>query len=173
VLSSSQAEFLGPWPTAELLAVLKRRADAPTQAAPMVHQHPETRERRLDTLRWGLVPRWAKSMKAVKQPINARAESAGSSAMFRDACATRRCIVVAYAFYEWRAIPDGKVPHAIAPRDDAMMGFAGICEGWRCEGAEWCGAMPSSPPRRAAPYSMCTTGCRRSGRRRPSITVAV
>jgi putative SOS response-associated peptidase YedK len=29
---------------------------APTQAVPVIRRHPETGERRLDLLRWGLVP---------------------------------------------------------------------------------------------------------------------
>ena len=33
---------------------------APTQQAPVVRRHPETGERRLDLLRWGLVPHFVK-----------------------------------------------------------------------------------------------------------------
>ena len=47
---------------------------APTQAALVVRRHPETRERRLDALRWGLVPHFTKDLKACKRPINARSE---------------------------------------------------------------------------------------------------
>ncbi len=63
---------------------------APTQAAPVVRRHPETGERRLDLLRWGLLPRWAKDPKGTRQPINARAETVATSPMFREACAKRR-----------------------------------------------------------------------------------
>jgi putative SOS response-associated peptidase YedK len=60
-----------------------------------------------------------------------RAETAASSGMFRDALARRRCLVPADAFYEWRVMPDGKQPFAIARRDGAPMAFAGLWEGWR------------------------------------------
>jgi putative SOS response-associated peptidase YedK len=51
--------------------------------------------------------------------------------MFRDALARRRCLVPADAFYEWRAMADGKQPYAIARQDGTPMAFAGLWEGWR------------------------------------------
>jgi putative SOS response-associated peptidase YedK len=104
---------------------------APTRNAPVVRLHPETRARHLDLLRWGLVPHWAKDPKAVRQPINARAETAATSPMFRDALARRRCLVPADVFYEWQAGEQGKQPFAIARADGQPMVFAGLWEGWR------------------------------------------
>jgi putative SOS response-associated peptidase YedK len=46
---------------------------APTQTAPVVRRRPETGERHLDPLRWGLRPRWVKDTKGAREPINARA----------------------------------------------------------------------------------------------------
>ena len=48
---------------------------APTRTAPVVRRHPETGERRLDLLRWSLLPGWVKDPKGTRQPINARAET--------------------------------------------------------------------------------------------------
>jgi len=45
---------------------------------------------------------------------------------FRNACARRRRIVPAAAFYEWQANPTGKVAHAIGRADGDPMAFAGI-----------------------------------------------
>ena len=104
---------------------------APTQPAMVIRRHPETGERRLDVLRWGLVPHFTKDLKACKRPINARSETAASSGMFRGALAARRCLVPADAFYEWRAMADGKQPYAIARRNTAPLAFAGLWEGWR------------------------------------------
>ena len=73
-----------------------------TRDAPVVRLHPETHQRHLDLLRWGLVPHWARDPKATRQPINARAETLATSPMFRDALARRRCLVPADAFYEWQ-----------------------------------------------------------------------
>jgi putative SOS response-associated peptidase YedK len=120
---------------------------APTRDAPVVRLHPETRQRHLDLLRWGLVPHWARDPKATRQPINARAETLATSPMFRDALARRRCLVPADAFYEWQATeaaaptdqsatkrsakPAAKLPWAIARADGAPLVFAGLWEGWR------------------------------------------
>ena len=109
---------------------------APSQPAMVVRWHPESGERRLDLLTWGLVPHWTKDLAKARKPINARAETVATSPMFRDAFHRRRCIVPADAFYEWQATPDGKRPHAIARADGAMIAFAGLWESWRAPGDE-------------------------------------
>ena len=73
----------------------------------VVRWHPESGERHLDLLRWGLVPHFTKDLKAACKPINARSETARSSGMFRGALAARRCLVPADAFYKWCADPTG------------------------------------------------------------------
>jgi putative SOS response-associated peptidase YedK len=104
---------------------------APTRDAPVIRLNPETGARHLGLLRWGLVPHWAKDLKATRQPINARGETISSAPMFRDAFARRRCLVPADAFYEWQTTPEGKHPWAIARADAACLVFAGLWEGWR------------------------------------------
>ena len=104
---------------------------APTRPAMVVRRHPDSGERHLDLLRWGLVPHFTKDLKAARKPINARSETVASSGMFRSALAARRCIVPADAFYEWRAMADGKQPYAIARQDGAPLALAGLWEGWR------------------------------------------
>ena len=74
---------------------------APTNNVMIIRRHPKTGERRLDLLRWGLIPSWTKDLKAARaQPINVRSETASTSAMFKGALAQRRCLVPADAFYE-------------------------------------------------------------------------
>ncbi len=71
---------------------------APSQFAMVVRRHPETGERHLDLLQWGLVPHWSKDPPKTKHPINARAETVAASGMFCGAFAQRRCLVPADAF---------------------------------------------------------------------------
>ena len=104
---------------------------APTQAALVVRRHPATGERRLDALRWGLVPHVTKDLSSCKRPINARAETMASAGMFRSALRARRCLVPADAFYEWQSAPDGRRPFAVARADGAPLAFAGLWESWR------------------------------------------
>jgi putative SOS response-associated peptidase YedK len=104
---------------------------APSQDAMVVRRHPETGDRHLDLLKWGLVPRWTKDAAHAQRPINARSETVATSGMFRSAFAQRRCIVPADAFYEWQVQPAGKQPYAIARRDEQPLAFAGLWEGYR------------------------------------------
>ncbi len=108
---------------------------APTNDAMVIRRHPETGERRLDLLRWGLMPSWTTSLKQAR-PINGRSETAATNGMFKAALAARRCLVPADAFYEWKAMPDGKQPYAIARRDGAPLAFAGVWEWWKAPDGE-------------------------------------
>src|ERR1700744_704883 len=55
-----------------------------------------------DTLRWGLVPSWAKSPDTGLKMINARLETAREKPAFRRSFERFRCLIVAGGFYEWR-----------------------------------------------------------------------
>ncbi len=89
--------------------------------------------RRVELLRWGFVPRWAKDPKETRRPINARAEAVAKSGVFRDAFARRRCLVPAGVFYEWQRTPGQrqKQPYAIARADGQPTALAGLWEVWR------------------------------------------
>ncbi|HET6185016.1 MAG TPA: SOS response-associated peptidase [Acetobacteraceae bacterium] len=104
---------------------------APTQPALVVRRHPETNERHLDVLRWGLLPYFTKDAKSARRPINLRAETVASLGLCRAAFAKRRCIVPASAFYEWKSVTGGKQPYAIARADGAPLALGGVWEGWR------------------------------------------
>lgn len=107
---------------------------APTQLAPVVRRHPETGERRLDLLQWGLA-RWWQSGRIQRRPINCRAETITESAVLRGAFKWRRCIVPADAFYKWKSIEGGKQSYAIARMDGLLMAFAGVWE--ECRLPDW------------------------------------
>jgi putative SOS response-associated peptidase YedK len=55
------------------------------------------------TVRWGLVPPWARELGKGFQPINARAETAAAKPPFAELMARpeRHCLVVADGWYEW------------------------------------------------------------------------
>lgn len=102
----------------------------PTQDVPIVRALPDG-GRQLATLRWGLVPFWAKDTRIGYSTINARAETVASKPAFRDAFKHRRCIVPASGFYEWKVGPGGKQPLYITRRDGAPLSFAGLWERWK------------------------------------------
>jgi putative SOS response-associated peptidase YedK len=95
---------------------------APTDPVSVVVERDTGRE--LRTLRWGLVPSWAKDPKGASKMINARAETVATKPAFRTALAKRRCLVPADGWYEWR----DRKPHFItAP---GPIAFAGLYERW-------------------------------------------
>ena len=66
---------------------------APSQPSLVARRQPETGDRHLDVLRWGLLPYFTTDAKAARRPINARAETVSTSGMYRGAFARRRCLV--------------------------------------------------------------------------------
>ena len=114
-------------PTRRVYAVMER---------PARDDEPEARE--LRTVRWGLVPSWAKDASGGGRLINARAETVAVKPAFRRAFARRRCILPADGYYEWQAVSsDGgkprKQPYFIYRADGGALAFAGVYELWRDE----------------------------------------
>ncbi|HUB08853.1 MAG TPA: SOS response-associated peptidase, partial [Myxococcales bacterium] len=85
----------------------------------------------LGNVRWGLIPRDAKSLKAGPHPINARAETVASSRLFREPFERRRCLVVADSFFEWTPGEGGKRPFRIQLASGEPFAMAGLWDGWR------------------------------------------
>ena len=102
---------------------------APSQPAAVVRVEAGTR--RLAMLRWGLVPEWATDPRIGYRLVNARAETVATKPAFRGAFASRRCLVPADGFYEWRRAGAVREPWLVAPRGEGLMAFAGLWERWR------------------------------------------
>lgn len=88
-------------------------------------------DRELKSLRWGLVPFWAKDPKIGNRMINARAETVAEKPSFRTAYRKRRCLVLADGFYEWHKEGSGKTPYFISLVDGSPFAFAGLWEHWQ------------------------------------------
>ena len=67
---------------------------------PVVRLSPETGNRELAVMRWGLVPFWSKDGKASFSTISAKSEAVATSPAFREAWKQRRCLVP--ADWSWR-----------------------------------------------------------------------
>src|SRR4051794_23692467 len=88
--------------------------------------------RELRTVRWGLVPSWAKDASVGNRLLNARVESLTEKPAFRTAARSRRCLVPADGWYEWakRLDSPAKQPYFVTPRDGSVLAFAGLWEVW-------------------------------------------
>jgi len=91
----------------------------------------EGRRRHLSQLLWGLIPSWAKDVKAGDRMINARAESLADKPAYARAFRRHRCVVPADGFYEWQRRGGRKQPMFIHRRDGEPMAFAGLWAAWR------------------------------------------
>lgn len=101
---------------------------APMQMAPVVVEGEQGREIRL--MKWGLVPHWAEDKKIGASLINARSETVAKLPSFRDSFKTRRCIVPASGFYEWKKIGKERHPHYFTPAD-GLFSFCGLWSKWK------------------------------------------
>lgn len=121
---------------------------APGQSVATVRQDPTEPQRYLSLMRWGLVPFWAKDAKIGYKMINARSETAADKPAFRDALKSRRCLIPADGFYEWKKLGKEKQPYCFTLLDDGIFAFAGIWDRWKSpEGkiVETCSILTTSP----------------------------
>lgn len=126
------AEIIG---AIEAARVQPRYNIAPTQQAAVVRQDAGG-QRHLDYLRWGLIPPWAKDASVGNHMINARSETVAEKPAFRHAFRSRRCLVPASGFYEWKAEGGRKQPLYVHMKDGSPMIFAALWESWKSpEGA--------------------------------------
>jgi putative SOS response-associated peptidase YedK len=107
---------------------LERRSDSGCSRDPVQSGNQAAH---LDTLRWGLIPNWAKDPKVAYKTINGRAETVDTAPTFRQAFNKRRCLIPSDGFYEWKKVPGGKIPCSISMKDESPFVFAGLWEGWK------------------------------------------
>jgi len=115
-------------PTRTILAVADvpdaAMADEAVGAAAPFH-------RELGRYKWGLVPSWAKDPSVGSRMFNARAETVATKPSFRSALATRRLVVVADGFYEWKPGTESpKRPYYFTRADGRPLALAGLWEQW-------------------------------------------
>ena len=114
----------------ELPLVPPRYNLAPTQEAAVVRVVAPDEPRRLDLLKWGLIPYWAKEASIGNRMINARAESAAEKPAYRWSFKKKRCLIPADGFYEWKKEGKSKQPYLIHRQDGKPFAFAGLWSTW-------------------------------------------
>ncbi|MEV6522623.1 SOS response-associated peptidase [Longispora sp. NPDC051575] len=118
VLSERLAPDYNIAPTKKVYAVLDRPGDVP--------------ERQLRVLTWGLVPSWAKDRSNAAKLSNARIETAAEKPSFARAFKSRRAVIPADGYFEWRRQDGGvKQPFYLHRPDGASLRLAALYELWR------------------------------------------
>lgn len=92
--------------------------------------------RKLEMLRWGLIPSWAKDPEIGNRMINARSETVPEKPSYRKAFKERRCLIPADGFYEWQKTNGGKQPYYFKMKNGGPFAFAGLWEDWSRDGQE-------------------------------------
>jgi putative SOS response-associated peptidase YedK len=107
---------------------------APTEMVPVCRLDGDG-NRELVSLKWGLIPAWSKDPgRSGYSTINARSETASEKPAFRSAFRSRRCLIPADGYYEWRKVGKVKQPSYIHHKDADVLVFAGLWERWHRDG---------------------------------------
>ena len=104
---------------------------APTQLLPIITgENPEG----FSLFYWGLVPKWSNNKAISSKFFNARAEALLEKTGYKNSLLSRRCLVPADGFYEWKNISKkSKIPYRITLNDKEPFAFAGLWEEYENE----------------------------------------
>jgi len=100
---------------------------APGKSVPVIIKNSPNK---ISLMKWGLIPFWAKDPQIGHKMINARAEGIQNKPSFNVPIKTRRCLVPADGFYEWKKIKlekkEEKFPWFIGLKTNKTFSMAGI-----------------------------------------------
>jgi putative SOS response-associated peptidase YedK len=103
---------------------------APTQRVLTVRNEQGKKVRHFTTMRWGLIPSWAKDISIGNKTLNARSESVTTTPAFRNSILTKRCLIPADGFYEWRKMGSVKQPYCFEVGEGEVFALAGLWDQW-------------------------------------------
>ena len=117
----------------------KRYNIAPSQDVPVV---PFAESRDVVWMKWGLVPFWAKDPSIGYKMINARAETVAEKPSYRSSFRSKRCLILADGFFEWRKEGKLSIPFYFQLEGGEPFAFAGLWDDWEPKGVS---SMPGLP----------------------------
>jgi putative SOS response-associated peptidase YedK len=121
---------------------------APMQPVPVIRQHPNEPVRQISTMRWGLIPNWARDASIASGTINVESETVANKPTFRDLLRLRRRLIRADGFYEWKRTARSKQPFCFEVNNGELFAFAGIWDGWKNPDGQWiktCSILTTAP----------------------------
>jgi len=109
---------------------------APTQPVVTVRKEHGKKTRKFTTMRWGLIPSWAKDTSIGTRTLNARSETVTTTPAFRQSILSKRCLIPADGFYEWQKMGSVKQPYCFEVGEGEVFAFAGLWDQWRSPDGE-------------------------------------
>ena len=106
---------------------------APTQNLPVLVYN---NNRKIEHMRWGLIPSWAKDKSIGTKMINARGETLLEKPSFKNLVSSKRCIVITDGYFEWQNIGTIKTPHYFHDPEKKILPMAGLWDEWRSANGE-------------------------------------
>ncbi|NMB43555.1 MAG: SOS response-associated peptidase [Clostridiales bacterium] len=103
---------------------------APSHEIPAITNTSNSKDKRITMLKWGLIPSWAKDQSMAYKMINARAETVDERPSFRNLLKSKRCLIPADGFYEWKREEKNKIPYRFILRSGQVFAFAGLWDSW-------------------------------------------
>ncbi len=117
---------------------------SPTMKLPVITN---TDPQQLSFMQWSLIPHWSKTKEIKSTTFNAKAETLTEAASYRALITSKRCLVPAAGFYEWKKITppakdmfgndipapktkQAKQPYFINLKNDQLFSFAGLWDEW-------------------------------------------
>ena len=95
---------------------------------------------KISFLQWGLIPNWVKNDSKAdeikKFTLNARSETIFEKPSFRNSINSKRCLIPATGFFEWKHINKEKIPYYIFSAKQDIFSFAGIWDNYTNENNE-------------------------------------
>lgn len=100
---------------------------------------------KVELMKWGLIPYWAKDPKIGAKMFNARAETITEKPSFKRAIRHQRCLVPVNGFYEWKREEDDRgnkgekgdkgnrgknIPYFFRLKNEPIFALAGIYDIW-------------------------------------------
>jgi len=106
----------------------------------------------LKSLKWGLVPAWAKDRSIGARMINARSDTLSTKDSWEFLLRKRRCLVLADGYYEWTSTDKSRAPMFFHLTGHRPFALAGIWDRWAGEGeaVETCAVITTEPSALAA-----------------------
>jgi len=101
----------------------------PSQYVPVIRRGKLGNDAKL--MKWGLVPSWVRDISMWDGLPNAQAETLLEKRSFKQLVDSRRCLIPADGFYEWRNDWRDKTPIWYHLKGKKPFAFAGLWDSWR------------------------------------------